>query len=117
MKYTDVAWDLDGTLINSYPSLVRIYQDMLGQLGYPVTREEIWDKMTTSIGYAHKYYAERYGIGIEILECRFTELQDVNDLCVGEVELYPGIRKVLKTVKKSSVYQPEQASPSLSGTV
>ena len=52
MKYTDVAWDFDGTLIDTYPNLVRIFKEMLNEYGYTVSKEEIHMKMSVSIGYA-----------------------------------------------------------------
>ena len=101
MKYTDVAWDFDGTLVDTYPCLIRIYQDMLEEYGYRVSREEIHSKISISFGHAHKYYSELYGISLDDLRRRYRELRALNGLCLDEMKVYPGVAEVLKAIKES----------------
>jgi len=101
MKYTDIAWDFDGTLIDTYPCLVRIYQEMLAEFGYPVPRREIHSKLSISIGYAHTFYSEAYGISWGDLRERYSELRKENGLCLDEMKVYPGVETVLKAIKES----------------
>lgn len=90
MKYTDVAWDFDGTLIDTYPNLVRIFKEMLNEYGYTVSKEEIHMKMSVSIGYACEYFSEKYGIDLSELKQRYRELRELNGLCLNEMRVYPG---------------------------
>lgn len=101
MKYTDIAWDFDGTLIDTYPNLARIYEETLSSFGFKAANEEIRSYLAISIGYAHKYYAEKYGIDCKILGRRYTEQREQNGLCFHEMSLYPGVEKTLKAIQES----------------
>ena len=101
MKYTDIAWDFDGTLIDTYPSTRRIYGDALSSLGLNVSKEEVHLALAISIGYAHKYFAEKYGMDSEVVKRRFVELRERNGLCLDEMRIYPGVEKTLKVIKES----------------
>ena len=101
MKYTDIAWDFDGTLLDTYPSTIRIYEETLSSFGLKVSREELRLNLSISIGYAHKYYAEKYGMDFDVLRKRFAEQMERNGLCIDEVSVYPGVEKTLKAIKES----------------
>ena len=101
MKYTDVAWDFDGTLIDTYACLVPIYQEMLEEYGCMESKEEIHSKLSISMGYAHEHYAEKYGMSSGDLKERYSELRRIKGLCTGEMRVYPGVEAVLKAIKKS----------------
>jgi len=101
MKYTDIVWDFDGTLIDTYPNLSRIYEETLSSFGFHATNEEIRAKLSISIGYAHRYYAEKYGIDCAALRQRYSEQREENGLCVDEMILYPGVENTLKAIKES----------------
>lgn len=101
MKYTDIAWDFDGTLLDTYPSTVRIYEEALSSLGMSETKEEIRSKLSISIGYAHKYYAEKYGMDCDTIRRRYVERREQNGLCLNEVSIYPGVEKTLRAIKES----------------
>ncbi len=101
LKYTDIAWDFDGTLVDTYPNLVRIYKEMLNEYGYTVSTQEVRAKLSVSIGKAHEYYAEKYGVDYNKLMQRYKELREKNGLCLDEMRLYPGVADVLKAIKES----------------
>ena len=101
MKYTDIAWDFDGTLIDTYPNTIRIYEEALSSFGWKVPREEIRLNMSISIGHAHKYYAEKYGVECDEIRRRYVERRELNGLCLNEMKIYPGVEKTLKAIKES----------------
>ena len=101
MKYTDIAWDFDGTLIDTYPNLARIYEETLSSFGFKTTNEEIRLNLSVSIGYAHKYFAGKYGIDCNTLRQRYAEQREENGLCLEEMSIYPGVEKTLRAIKES----------------
>ncbi len=101
MKYTDIAWDFDGTLIDTYPNLVRIYIETLNSFGYSAPREEISFNLANSMLYAHEVYAERFGVDLNELRERYTKLRASNGLCIDEMRAYPGVAETLKAIKES----------------
>ena len=101
MKYTDVAWDFDGTLFDTYPWLTRVFREVLDHYGYAVSCEEIRLKMTISIREAVEYYAEKIGMEPDELSRQYLELRTMKGLCLDEMKVYPGVPDVLKAIKES----------------
>lgn len=98
MKYTDVAWDFDGTLFDTYPNLVRAFKEAVEYYGYTAEESEIKEKMTISIRHAVAFYAEKYDLDRAELHALFKELEGFRpDL----VTTYPGVEKILKHIKES----------------
>ncbi len=100
MKYTDIVWDFDGTLVDTYPWFTRIYQETLKEFGYVVPGEEIRAKLLISAECANVFYNETYGIDLDRLGKRYGDLKKENGLCVDEMKVYPGVELVLKTIKE-----------------
>lgn len=98
MKYTDVAWDFDGTLFDTYPNLVRAFKEAVEHYGYTAEESEIKEKMTLTIRHAVAFYADKYGLDRVELHTLFKELEGFRpDL----VTTYPGVEKILKAIKES----------------
>lgn len=98
MKYTDVAWDFDGTLVNSYPNCIRAFREAVESFGYTADDEIIRKKMTLTIRHAIEYYSEKYELDGEELRARYKELEGFRpDL----VHLYPEVAETLKAIKES----------------
>ena len=98
MKYTDVAWDFDGTLFDTYPNLVRAFKEALEHYGHTAEESEIKEKMTLTIRHAVAFYAEKYGLDPVELHTLFKELEGFRpDL----VTTYPGVAETLKAIKES----------------
>lgn len=98
MRYTDVAWDFDGTLFDTYPNLVRAFREALETYGYTAEEDEIHLKMTISIRHAVTFYAEKYGLDPEEFRALHKKLEGFRpDL----VTTYPGVRETLKAIKES----------------
>jgi len=98
MKYTDIAWDFDGTLFDTYPNLVRAFKEALEICGHTAKEDEIHLKMTISIRHAVTFYSEKYGLDPEEFRALHKKLEGFRpDL----VTPYPGVRETLKAIKES----------------
>lgn len=71
--FKNTIWDFDGTLCDTYPSIVRSMKEALEGFGYEVAEEEILWNVKKTLGYALEYYSEKFGLG-EALEKKFVEL-------------------------------------------
>ena len=89
-------WDFDGTLLDTYPNIVRYLQTALRDFGYEVDSVEILEKMMTTIPYSIQYYSELYGL--PDLRDRYKQYYaaEPND----PVEVFPGVREVLQRVQE-----------------
>ena len=101
MRYTDVAWDFDGTLVDSYSQIVRIFKENLRCFGVVAEGEDIRRNLSVSIGYAHSYYAGEYGLDLEELGKQFRERREAEGLCLDEMNVYPGVAETLHAIKES----------------
>ena len=98
MKYTDIAWDFDGTLFDSYPNCVRAFCEMLESYGHQEDPEEVKQKMIVTVRYAREFYGQKYGLDPNEMRLRYMECEGFRpDL----VKPYPGAAKVLKVIKDS----------------
>lgn len=98
MKYTDIAWDFDGTLFDTYPNLVRAFKETLEHYGYTADETEIRQKMSITIRHAVTFYCEKYGLD----PVEFRALHKMIEGFRPElVPMYPGAKETLKTIKES----------------
>lgn len=98
MNYTDIAWDFDGTLADSYPNCIRALREAVESYGYEADEELIRVKMTITIRHAMEYYSEKYGMSVKELSARYHELEGFHPELV---HLYPGVKETLKAIQES----------------
>lgn len=98
MKYTDVAWDFDGTLVDTYPNCTRAFREALESYGYTADEAEIRLKMSITIRHAEEFYAEKFGLDRSELHVRYKQLEGFRP---EAMVLYPGIVETLKAIKDS----------------
>ncbi len=98
MKYTDIAWDFDGTLVDSYPNCTRAFREALESYGCTADEAEIRLKMSISIRNAQEFYSRKYGLDGAELYRRYKELEGFRP---DIVQLYPGIAETLKAIRDS----------------
>lgn len=98
MKYTDIVWDFDGTLFDSYPNMVRSLREALEYYGFTAPDAEIHEKMTITVGHAVRFYAEKYHLDPEELSTKRKELEGFRPELVTP---YPGVTETLKKIKES----------------
>jgi phosphoglycolate phosphatase-like HAD superfamily hydrolase len=65
--YGHVIWDFDGTLFDTYPSMVGALAYALEKRGHAVDEAEILSLMKVSAGVALSSYMEKYGYGDDFL--------------------------------------------------
>ena len=98
MRYTDIAWDFDGTLFDSYPSCVREFSELLKSYGYEETDEAIMEKMVITSRHAREFFAAKYGLNSDELKKKY---KGFNSFRPEEVKPYPGVEEILKKIKES----------------
>lgn len=74
--YKHFIWDFDGTLFDSYPPMVKAYQQALSEQDIHVSEEEILKLMKISIRHLIAFSIEHYGIDATFNQ-RFLELREV----------------------------------------
>ncbi|MFC6181903.1 HAD-IA family hydrolase [Lactiplantibacillus daowaiensis] len=62
MLKRELIWDFDGTLMDTYPAMVKAFKQAVTALGGQVTSEETYQLMRQqSVGVAERTLADRYG--------------------------------------------------------
>lgn len=65
---SDIIWDFDGTLFNTYPETINAFIKALKDNGIDETSENILSYVKISEGCAVKYFSELYGLGDTFIE-------------------------------------------------
>ena len=96
MKYTDIAWDFDGCLYDSYPHINSDMQIILARHGVQSSLEEINSYTRVTQGHALKHYAPLCGCSVEDLTKEYRSYKDsyTSDLC----QPFPGIPELLRDI-------------------
>lgn len=96
MKYTDVAWDFDGCLYDSYPQINADMQIILARHGVEASVEEINSYTRVTQGHAIAHYAPLCGLSPEEFGEEYRGYKDsyLSDLC----RPYPGIPELLRDI-------------------
>lgn len=68
IRYTDVLWDFDGTLFNTYPGMVNAFRLALLDSGVEADPKEILEFMKVSARDAAKHYSEMYQLREDFME-------------------------------------------------
>lgn len=68
IRYTDILWDFDGTLFDTYPGMVNAFRLALLDSGVEADPKEILEFMKVSAKDAAKYYSERYHLREDFIE-------------------------------------------------
>lgn len=92
-------WDLDGTLIDSYGSIVSSLLEISGRCGAPDSREDILKavKRGSVSGYLRKL-AEESGEDYQTLYARYREISHDR---LEEITLIPGAKETLEALEKA----------------
>ena len=67
-------WDFDGTLFDSYPTIVEAFSRALKEYGHEADKDEIFSNMIITIAYACEHYQKKFDLPDECI-ARFRELQ------------------------------------------
>lgn len=94
-----ILFDLDGTLINSFPMYTRAYDLTLQTYGLKLTDPEVYK---LCYGRTEEEICTDLKMPEKVEEFRKTYFSNVDRLCV-DVELYPNAKQVLEYLKNSGL--------------
>ena len=99
MKYTEIAWDFDGCLYDSYDHIISCIRSAVGRFGYSATAEEIFPYVRVSVPHAFRHFAPLCGCKPENLGYWYRQAgaQETSDL----VRPYDGIPELLRDIAAS----------------
>lgn len=90
-------WDVDGTLIDSYPTIVESLYLVYHEIGIELNKEEILlDSITESVSSYIDKLEERYHIPFDSLRDRYNALKNERLLSIKEM---PNASKILEILK------------------
>ena len=90
-------WDLDGTLLDSYPVIVSSMIDAIKECGIDVPYEEVnRNVIEGSTKYQISLITEKYGEDFDKLKARYSEISGSRK---GEIGLIQGSIEILKALK------------------
>jgi len=102
MRFTDVAWDFDGTLYDSYPHIVFCMGNAIRTLGISDTPENIAALVHQSIPHAYAHYAPLCGCAPQDVSRAYREQVTAMGLAERTV-LYGGIRELLQDLTAAGI--------------
>ncbi len=66
-------WDFDGTLFNTYPTIIHCVQLALADFGHTADSTEMMELMLDNIPFAIHHYADLFGIEYDTLHTKYVE--------------------------------------------
>lgn len=90
-------WDFDGTLMDTYPAMVRVFLQAAARLGLPVTAEHALALMMNSLGHCIRTVAAEGGVTEDALRAAYDE--EAQSIRLDEVRPMPGIPEALRALK------------------
>lgn len=74
MIYEDYFWDFDGTLFNTYPTMVKAFVKVFGDNQIKVDKKEVYEIMRRySVGEAINWYSKDTKLDKKVLRRHFDE--------------------------------------------
>lgn len=93
--YRHIIWDFDGTLFDTYPSMVGALRDVLKSRGREPDEAEVLGLFKISAGTALSHYRDLYGYGEDFLaEYKLRRKEVELALCLP----YPGVKELLRDI-------------------
>lgn len=94
----EFLWDLDGTLLDTYPAMVAGFQRAVTNLGGTVDRQEVYTMMRQhSVGYAQAEIATRFGWDKAVLKAGYQKYEPMLQVAPAAFE---GAKAVLQRVQE-----------------
>ncbi len=89
-------WDFDGTLMDTYPNVIRYLRLAMQECGYDAPYNEILEKMMENIRFAVDYYSEKF----QIPDLHQRYLEQYKQEATDPVAIFPGVSEVLRQIRK-----------------
>ncbi len=96
-------WDFDGTLFDTYPTIIGFLRSALQEYGYDCDPDEAMTLMLDTIATARNYYADLYGIDREALLERYMHYHATRTPLLP-AKPFDGVQEVLKYICQSGRY-------------
>lgn len=94
----EFLWDLDGTLLDTYPAMVAGFQRAVTNLGGTVDRQEVYTMMRQhSVGYAQAEIATRFGWDKAVLKTGYQKYEPMLQVAPAA---FDGAKAVLQRVQE-----------------
>ena len=90
---TDLFWDYDGTLFDTYPMMTRAFSKACAAQGAAVTADEALDMMKLNLGEAVRIVSERFGTDADRLLRDFRAIEA--ETPAGDLPMMPGMEAAL----------------------
>lgn len=113
--FSDIIWDFDGTLFDTYPSIASAFQRALREEGIEESQEEILKKIRISVTHGINYYRDNFRLNVDSFTERYGRYEDETDVTkvfpfpyAGEIcrEIaYRGGRNYIITHRGKSIYK------------
>lgn len=89
-------WDFDGTLMDTYPNIIRYLRFAMQECGHDAPNDEILEKMMETIPSAIRFYSEKFDIPDLYERYKRHYKQEATD----PVDVFPGVPDVLRAIRK-----------------
>lgn len=96
--FTDIIWDFDGTLFNTYPGMVYAFKRALSDNGVEVTEDEILKYMKVSVTNAINHFKESYSLDDEFIK-KFVYYE--KNLEADKIEPFPFAKEICMEFKNN----------------
>lgn len=89
-------WDFDGTLMDTYPNIIRYLRQALQEFGKDASAVEIMEKMMDTILSTIEFYSKQYGIPNLHERYKAHYAREAQD----PVLVFPGVPEVLQEIRR-----------------
>lgn len=97
--FTNLIWDFDGTLFDTYPMIALSFREALHRAGIDLTYEEVMRHVKRSVGEALDFCHEQYGLDRDALMSEYRRIQ--SGMGVERMNPYPGVVELLSKTQAS----------------
>lgn len=99
IKYTELIWDFDGTLADSYPAITRASMKALAEQGVTPPYEEAYGKCKRSLAIMQDWYCARYPLDRKALRKGYGVHS--GDEGLSALPLFDGVAEALRALKEA----------------
>lgn len=78
--FSDIIWDFDGTLFDTYPSIASAFQRALNEEGIEQSQEEILKHIRISVTHGINYYRDNFKLDVESFVDRYERYGNETDV-------------------------------------
>lgn len=94
--FSDIIWDFDGTLLDTYPWMTISLKRALEEQGVGASEEEILKRLKISFDICMDYYEEKYNIDPVLLRKRYEYYE--SSLDIKTIKPFPHVKEICKYV-------------------